>query len=307
MEIQKTIIIGSGPAGYTAAIYAARAELQPLMIAGGEPGGQLMTTTEVENWPGEPEGIFGADLIEKLKKQAVRFGTKILGDSVVEVDFTSRPFVIKTTSDTFEAESVIIATGASAMWLGIAGEERLKGHGVSACATCDGFFFKEKKVVVIGGGDAALEEATFLTRFASEVTILVRRAEFKASKPLQARALKNSKIKVLWNTEVVELIGEEKLERVKIINNQTQKTSELEVEGYFASIGHKPNTEIFRAILELDHKGYIKHLPDSSKTNIEGVFACGDVIDPFYRQAITAAGTGCVAALDAERYLAAKE
>jgi len=307
MEIQKTIIIGSGPAGYTAGIYTARAELKPLLISGSEPGGQLMTTTEVENWPGEPEGIMGPDLIENLKKQAVKFGTEILADTVTEVDFSSKPFVVKTSDKEFQTDSIIIATGASAMWLGVPGEEKLKGKGVSACATCDGFFFRDKKVVVVGGGDAALEEATFLTRFASEITILVRRDEFKASKPMQERALNNPKIKVLWNTEAIELIGQEKLELVKIKNNQTGEESELEAEGYFASIGHKPNTKIFEGLLELDHKGYIKVKPNTTKTNIEGVFACGDVIDPFYRQAITAAGSGCIAALDAERYLSAKE
>ena len=307
MEIRKTIIIGSGPAGYTAGIYTARAELKPLLISGSEPGGQLMTTTEVENWPGEPEGIMGPDLIENLKKQAVKFGTEILADTVTEVDFSSKPFVVKTSDKEFQTDSIIIATGASAMWLGVPGEEKLKGKGVSACATCDGFFFRDKKVVVVGGGDAALEEATFLTRFASEITILVRRDEFKASKPMQERALNNPKIKVLWNTEAIELIGQEKLELVKIKNNQTGEESELEAEVYFASIGHKPNTKIFEGLLELDHKGYIKVKPNTTKTNIEGVFACGDVIDPFYRQAITAAGSGCIAALDAERYLSAKE
>jgi len=266
-----------------------------------------MTTTEVENWPGEPEGIMGPDLIENLKKQAVKFGTEILADTVTEVDFSSKPFVVKTSDKEFQTDSIIIATGASAMWLGVPGEEKLKGKGVSACATCDGFFFRDKKVVVVGGGDAALEEATFLTRFASEITILVRRDEFKASKPMQERALNNPKIKVLWNTEAIELIGQEKLELVKIKNNQTGEESELEAEGYFASIGHKPNTKIFEGLLELDHKGYIKVKPNTTKTNIEGVFACGDVIDPFYRQAITAAGSGCIAALDAERYLSAKE
>lgn len=277
------------------------------MISGSEPGGQLMTTTDVENWPGEPDGIMGPDLIENLKKQAVKFGTEILADTVTGVDFSCRPFKIKISSLEYQAETVIIATGASAMWLGIPGEEKLKGKGVSACATCDGFFFRDKKVVVVGGGDAALEEATFLTRFASEVTILVRRDEFKASKPMQERALNNLKIQVLWNTEATELIGEQRLERVKIKNNQTGEESEMEVEGYFASIGHKPNTKIFEGILELDHKGYIEVQPGTTKTNIEGVFACGDVIDPFYRQAITAAGSGCMAALDAERYLSARE
>lgn len=305
MEIQKTIIIGSGPAGYTAGIYTARAELKPLLISGAEPGGQLMTTTDVENWPGEPDGIMGPDLIENLKKQAVKFGTEILADTVTAVDVSEKPFKVKTSDQEYQTESIIIATGASAMWLNIPGEERLKGRGVSACATCDGFFFRDKKVVIVGGGDAALEEATFLTRFATEVTILVRKEEFRASKPMQNRALDNPKIKVLWNTEAKELIGEERLTGVRVINNQTNEETEILADGFFVSIGHKPNTKIFEGILELDHKGYIKIQPGTTKTNVEGVFACGDVTDPFYRQAITASGSGCMSALDAERYLSA--
>lgn len=307
MDIRKIIIIGSGPAGYTAAIYTARAELKPLLIVGDEPGGQLMTTTEVENWPGESEGIFGSDLIEKLKKQALRFGAEEIRGTVTEVDFLARPFIVKTAKEEYKTESVIIATGASSMWLGIPGEERLKGHGVSACATCDGFFFRDKKVVFVGGGDVALEEATFITRFASEVTILVRRGEFSASKPLQNRALANPKIKVMWNTQALELIGEKTLEKVKIKNIVSGEESEIEADGFFVAIGHKPNTEIFAGKIELDRKGYIVRAPNSAKTNVEGVFACGDVIDPYYRQAITAAGSGCMAALDAERFLDAQE
>lgn len=307
MDIRKTIIIGSGPAGYTAAIYAARAEMQPLMIAGREPGGQLMLTSDVENWPGEPEGLLGPELMEKLKKQALRFGTEFVEDMVTEVDFNVHPFVVKTEGKEYKAETVIIATGASAMWLDVPGEKELQGKGVSACATCDGFFFRDKEVVVIGGGDSAMEEATFLTKFASKVTILVRRDELRASKIMQKRAMDNPKIEILWNTEAKELLGKDKVEGVRIVNNKTNEEQTLNVEGYFAAIGHKPNTGIFADQLELDPKGYIKHAPDSTKTNIEGVFAAGDVIDPWYRQAITAAGLGCMAALEAERYLAAKE
>ena len=228
-------------------------------------------------------------------------------DLVTAVDFTSQPFVVKTESETYQTKTVIIATGASAMWLGIPGEDRLQGKGVSACATCDGFFFRDKEVVVIGGGDSAAEESTFLTKFAKKVYLLVRRDELRASKIMQKRVLENQKIEVMWNTEAVELLGEDKVEGVKVKNNQTGEELTLDVEGYFAAIGHKPNTDLFRDTLELDQKGYIKHAPDSTKTNIEGVFAAGDVIDPHYRQAVTAAGLGCMAALEAERYLSAQE
>jgi len=306
-DVHKVLIIGSGPAGYTAAIYSARADLAPTLIAGREPGGQLMLTSDVENWPGEPDGVLGPDLMEKLKKQALRFGTEFLQDMVTEVDFSSQPFTVKTADKEFKSETVIISTGAVAIWLGIPGEERLQGKGVSACATCDGFFFRDKKVVVIGGGDSAMEEATFLTKFASEVIILVRRDELRASKIMQKRAMDNEKITILWNTNALEILGEEKVEGVRVKNNKTGEEQTLEVDGYFAAIGHKPNTEIFKGQLELDDKGYIKHAPDSTKTNIEGVFASGDVMDPLYRQAVTAAGTGCMAALEAERYLASKE
>ncbi len=307
MDERNVIIIGSGPAGYTAAIYCARADMQPLMIAGQQPGGQLMLTSDVENWPGEPDGVLGPELMEKLKKQALRFGTETVDEMVTEVDFSSAPFVVKTADKEFSAKTVIIATGASAMWLGIPGEDRLQGRGVSACATCDGFFFRDKDVVVIGGGDSAAEESTFLTKFAKKVYLLVRRDEMRASKIMQKRVFDNEKIEVMWNTEAVELLGEEKVEGVKVKNNKTGEEQTLDVQGYFAAIGHKPNTDLFKEVLELDPKGYIKHAPDSTKTNIEGVFAAGDVIDPWYRQAVTAAGLGCMAALEAERYLAAQE
>ncbi|RMD51255.1 thioredoxin-disulfide reductase [Candidatus Parcubacteria bacterium] len=307
MEIRKTIIIGSGPAGYTAGIYTARAELKPLLFAGPEPGGQLMTTTEVENWPSAVDGIMGPDLMANLKKQAEKFGAEIIYDTVTSVDLSQRPFIIRTADKEYKSETLIIATGAVAKWLNIPGETELKGKGVSACATCDGFFFKDKKVVIVGGGDAALEEATFLTKFASEVVILVRRDEFRASKPMQKRVFENSKITVMWNTEAQELIGSDKLEAVKVINNKTGEISEIKADGFFVSIGHKPNTDLFKGVLEMDEAGYLKVSDPSTKTNIEGVFACGDVADPYYRQAITAAGSGCKAALDAERFLAKAE
>lgn len=309
MDVKKTIIIGSGPAGYTAGIYTARADMNPLLISGQEPGGQLMLTSDVENWPGEPEGVMGPELMQKLEKQAKRFGTEMLTDMVTEVDFSAAPFTVKTADKEFKTETVIIATGASAMWLNIPGEKELQGKGVSACATCDGFFFRDKKVVVVGGGDSALEEATFLTKFASEVVLLVRKGEgeLRASKAMQHKATSNQKITIMYNTEARELIGTEKLEAVKIENNQTGDMQDLPADGFFVAIGHKPNTGIFADYLELDEKGYIKHAADSTKTNVEGVFACGDVIDPHYRQAITAAGSGCMAALEAERYLSHKE
>jgi thioredoxin reductase (NADPH) len=308
MEIQKVVIIGSGPAGYTAAIYAARADLQPVMIAGREPGGQLMLTSEVENWPGEPTGVMGPELMEKLKTQALKFGTVFHQDMVTKVDLSARPFKITThESGEFLAQTVIITTGASALWLGIPGEKELMGRGVSACATCDGFFFRDKKVVVVGGGDSALEEATFITKFAREVVVLVRKDILKASKAMQHRATSNSKIKFMFNTEAKELIGEQKLSAVRVINNQTGEESTIETDGFFVAIGHRPNTDLFAGQLEVDVKGYIKHAPDSTKTNIEGVFAAGDVIDPWYRQAVTAAGSGCMAALEAERFIASQE
>ncbi len=311
-ETQQLIIIGSGPAGYTAAIYAARAELKPLLFEGlklgGQPGGQLMLTTEVENYPGFPEGLMGPEMMEKFKKQAERFGTRIISDDVISVDFSVRPFKIHTSNQTYTSQAVIIATGAQAIWLGVPGEQMYQGRGVSACATCDGFFFKEKHVVVVGGGDSAMEEATFLTKFASKVTVVHRRGELRASKIMQKRAMNNPKIAFIWNTEVREVLGDEKkVTGVKLFNNQTNEGSELATDAVFAAIGHKPNTSIFDGQLALDEKKYIVVQHGSTRTSVEGVFAGGDVIDHSYRQAITAAGTGCMAALDAERWLSSQE
>ena len=308
METRNLIIIGSGPAGYTAAIYAARAELKPLMFEGqslgGQPGGQLMLTTEVENFPGFPEGIQGPELMENMKKQAVRFETEILPKDVTAVDFSVRPFIVKSGEETYTANSVIITTGAQAKWLGVPGEETYQGRGVSACATCDGFFFKEKEIVVVGGGDSALEEANFLTRFASKLTLLVRKDTMRASKIMQERISANPKITILWNSEVQEVVGDgTKMTGLKILNNKTQEVSDLSASGLFVAIGHKPNTDLFKGQLDLDEVGYIITKTGSTETSVEGVYAGGDVADHIYRQAISAAGTGCAAALDAERYL----
>ncbi|HCC83934.1 TPA: thioredoxin-disulfide reductase [Candidatus Uhrbacteria bacterium] len=305
MDTQKLIIIGSGPAGYTAAIYAARADLAPVLFTGQQPGGQLMLTSEVENWPGEADGVMGPDLMEKLKKQAAKFGTQIIDDTITSVDFSSRPFKVTSASNgEFQAESIIISTGASAKWLDIPGEKKLQGRGVSACATCDGFFFRDKKIIVVGGGDSAMEEATFLTKFAREVVIIVRTDKLRASKIMQEKAQKNPKISFLWNTSPVELIGEERLTGVKVVDARTKIESVVDTDGFFVAIGHQPNTKIFVPAIDVDQVGYIKHAPDSTATNIPGVFACGDVIDAHYRQAVTAAGSGCMAALQAERWLA---
>lgn len=298
------IIIGSGPAGYTAAIYASRAELQPLMIAGHRTGGQLMITTEVDNFPGFPEGIMGPEIMEHFRKQAERFGTQVLTTDVTRVDFSSQPFRVWTDTDEYTADSVIISTGASAMWLGIPGEEKLMGRGVSACATCDAFFFRNKRVVVVGGGDVAMEEALFLTRFATEVVVVHRRDTLRASKSMQARAKANAKIRFVWNAVVDEVLGEQKVTGVRLRDLISNETSELETDGVFVAIGHKPNTELFAGQVNLDAKGYVcMPNPETTETNIEGVFAAGDVRDHRYRQAITAAGDGCKAAMDAERWL----
>ena len=305
---EKLIIIGSGPAGWTAALYAARAEMQPVVIEGREPGGQLMGTTDVENFPGFPEGILGPELMEIFKKQALRFGTRVVSDNVESVDFSSRPFKLTTSQNgVLEAESVIIATGASAKWLNVPGEDKLKGHGVSACATCDGFFFKDKAIAVVGGGDAAMEEALFLTKFGKSVMVIVRKEELKASKIMQERATKNAKISFLWNSEVQEVLGGDQVTGLKVLNNKTNEVSEMPIDGLFVAIGHEPNTQIFKDKIELDVKNYVVVKSGSTKTNVEGVFAAGDVADHVYRQAVSAAGTGCMAALDAERYLASKE
>lgn len=305
-DVHDLIIIGSGPAGLTAAIYAGRAELKPLLLGGNQPGGQLMITSEVENYPGFPESITGPDLMADMIKQAKRFGSELIYQNVTEVDFSKQPYTLKTESDEYKAKAVIIATGASAKWLGLESETRLKGKGVSACATCDGAFFKDKKVYVVGGGDAAMEEALFLTKFASSVTVLLRRDKeaMRASKIMKERAFKNKKIDFLEHTEVLEVLGKEKLTGLKLKNNETNKEEDVDAGGLFVAIGHKPNTDIFKDSLDKNKVGYLETMPGSSKTKIEGIFIAGDVHDFKYRQAVTAAGYGCMAALDAEKYLA---
>ena len=306
-EIKNVIIIGSGPAGLTAAIYAGRAELKPLVIAGLKPGGQLMDTTEVENFPGFINGVMGPELMDNMSKQAERFGATILPENVESVDFSAKPFRVKTGKGEYLANSVIIATGAEANWLGLPGEQRLRGKGVSACATCDGFFFKGKEVAVIGGGDSAMEEANFLTRFANKVYIVHRRAEFKASKIMLKRAQNNPKISFVANVAVLDVLGENSVEGLKIKDNVSGVESVLPLQGVFLAIGHTPAAKIFAtAGVETDAKGYIK-VQNNTHTNIEGVFVAGDVNDPRYRQAVTAAGMGCMAALDVEKYLAEQE
>jgi thioredoxin reductase (NADPH) len=307
MEVRDVIIIGSGPAGYTAAIYAARAELKPLMIEGPQTGGQLMWTTEVENYPGFPEGIQGPELMQLFRKQAERFGCDFVSGIVSEVDFSAQPFKVKVGDEEYQAKSVIISTGAEARWLGAPGEDDYKGKGVSACATCDGFFFKDKKLVVVGGGDSAMEEATFLSRFASEITVLVRKDEVRASEIMERRAENDPKISFVFNSDVKEVVGDGvKMTGVKILNNKTNEESEIAADGMFVAIGRKPSTEFLNDQIELA-KGYIKTKDDSTATNVEGVFAAGDVADWNYRQAITAAGEGCQAAIDVKKYLDEQE
>lgn len=304
--MHKVIIIGSGPAGLTAAIYAARANLKPLVFEGVQPGGQLTITTDVENYPGFPEGILGPELMDKFRKQAQEFGAETLFENVDKVDFNSKPFKLHVGEKEYEAESVIISTGASAKLLGLESESKLMGFGVSACATCDGFFFKEKDILVVGGGDSAMEEATYLTKFASSVTIVHRRDEFRASKIMQDRALNNPKISVMWNSEIVEMYGDPKdkgLESVDIRNLQSGEVVRHNTDGVFMAIGHKPNSDIFKDQLSLNESGYIITEADSTVTSVKGVFAAGDIQDFTYKQAITAAGSGCMAAIEAERFL----
>ncbi|HBE81809.1 MAG TPA: thioredoxin-disulfide reductase [Pyrinomonadaceae bacterium] len=318
---RKVVILGSGPAGLTAAIYASRAQLEPLVIDGPQPGGQLTITTDVENYPGFAKGIMGPELMNEFREQALRFGTEIINVWIDRVDLSERPFTLygKESQDAedvtteIKADTLIISTGASAKWLGIPGEEPvpegLGGNGVSACATCDGFFFRGKPIVVVGGGDTAMEEALFLTRFASEVTVIHRRNEFRASKIMADRVLGHEKIKVLWNTEVTAIHGSKEtgVESISLFNNQTNEASDHPTQGVFIAIGHKPNTELFEGVLDMDDVGYLITEGRTMKTNVPGVYACGDAQDSYYRQAITAAGTGCMAAIDAERFLAEHE
>lgn len=307
-EKVKVLIIGSGPAGYTAAIYASRAGLSPVLYTGGEPGGQLTTTNDVENFPGYPEGINGPAMMQDLQKQAERFGTQIRYGLATSVDFSSYPHkVIIDEKHEITAEAVIISTGASAQYLGLESEKRLLNYGVSACAVCDGFFYKGKEVAVVGGGDTAAEEATYLANICPKVYLLVRRDEMRASIIMQERVKNTPNIEILWNTSTEEVLGENEVEAMRVVNNVTGEKKDIPISGFFVAIGHKPNTEIFKDYLETDEAGYLKVIPGSSKTNIEGVFVTGDAADKVYRQAITAAGSGCMGALDAERFLAAKE
>ena len=302
---RKVIIIGSGPAGLTAALYTARANLNPLVFEGSQPGGQLTITTDVENFPGFPDGIMGPELMDLFRKQAERFGAECHFEHVTKVDFSNKPYNVWVGDKNYQAESIIIATGATAKMLGLDSEKELMGFGVSACATCDCFFFKDKKVLVVGGGDSAMEEATYLTKFASEVVIVHRREEFRASKIMIDRAMNNPKIRVLWNSTIDEIMGsqEKGVHAVKINKTDSDESFEEECDGVFMAIGHKPNTELFTNALKTDQNGYLVTINGSTSTNIDGVFACGDVQDHVYRQAVTAAGSGCMSAIDAERYL----
>ena len=302
------LIVGSGPAGYTAAIYAARANLKPVLYQGIQPGGQLTITTEVENYPGYPDGVQGPEMMVHFEKQASRMGADVRYGLATKVDFTGQPLKVWIDEDKLiEADSIIIATGASAKWLGLPSEERLNGYGVSACAVCDGFFFKGKEVAIVGAGDTAAEEALYLSKLCSTVHMIIRRDQMRASKIMQERVQRTPNIKIYWNSETDEIIGESKVEAFRIINNKTGEKTTIPVSGFFVAIGHQPNSEIFKGWLEMDDGGYIKTLPGCTKTNIDGVFAAGDVQDKIYRQAVTAAGSGCMAALDAERYLSSKE
>ncbi len=303
----KCLIIGSGPAGYTAAIYAARAGLEPVLFTGKDPGGQLMITTEVDNFPGYPQGVNGPQMMEDLKNQAVRFGTDVRYELISKVELTGGTHKVWTESGTeIEANAIVISTGASAKWLGLESEFRLQNKGVSACAVCDGFFYRNQEVIVVGAGDTAAEEATYLAKLCKKVHLLVRRGEMRASKIMQERVLKTENLEVHWNTETIEILGEDGVEGALVKNNLTGETSTITGTGFFVAIGHEPNTQIFKDYITMDEAGYILTVPGTSNTNIKGVFACGDAQDKVYRQAITAAGTGCMAALDAERYLAAE-
>jgi thioredoxin reductase (NADPH) len=309
-NIHKCIIIGSGPAGYTAAIYAARANMSPILFTGPQPGGQLTTTTDVENYPGYPNGIGGIEMMEEFRQQAERFGTDVRYELITKVDFKSGEHFHKVWTESGEelcAYTIIISTGASAKYLGLPSESRLLNRGVSACAVCDGFFFRGKEVAVVGGGDTAAEEATYLAKLCPKVHLLVRRDELRASSIMQKRVFNTPNIEVHWHTEVEEVLGDDKVSGLRVFNNQTGEKKDLPVEGFFVAIGHKPNTDIFTGFLDMDETGYLVAVPGSSRTNIPGVFASGDAADKVYRQAVTAAGTGCMAALDAERYLVEEE
>ncbi len=302
------LIIGSGPAGYTAAIYAARADMKPVMYTGNQPGGQLTITTDVENYPGYPDGIMGPEMMELFRKQAERLGTEVRYGMATKVDFSGIPPYKVTIDEQHEvfAETVLISTGASAKWLGIESETRLNGHGVSACAVCDGFFFRGKDVAIVGAGDTACEEASYLAKICSKVYMLVRKSEFRASKAMQHRVMNTTNIEVFFNTETDEILGDGKVNGMRIVNKLSGEKKTIDIQGFFVAIGHTPNTQIFKEFIDMDDTGYIKTIPGTSRTNIEGVFACGDAQDKVYRQAVTAAGSGCMAALDAERYLSAK-
>lgn len=301
------LIIGSGPAGYTAAIYAARANMKPVLYQGIQPGGQLTITTEVENYPGYPDGIQGPEMMVHFEKQAARMGADIRYGLATKVDFSKQPYRVEIDEEKWiEADAVIISTGASAKWLGLDSEQRLNGFGVSACAVCDGFFFKGKDVAIVGAGDTAAEEALYLSKLCTNVHMFIRRDQMRASKVMQDRVLNTPNIKVYWNTDTDEILGEKKVEAVRVKNNKNNETQEIPINGFFVAIGHQPNSDIFKGWIDMDETGYIKTVPGTTKTNIEGVFAAGDVQDKNYRQAVTAAGSGCMAALDAERYLTSK-